>query len=175
MINMGFETQPMHMHGYHGKVIGSDARGWTWGYAAFNAGLEENTLTIGSGETYDWLVDFGQQSFQSTYQPGSQSRYDPATNLPLPNTDTGFPAIPEAGDPIGEPYIGGPTVTGVVPGGALGLPYQNSQFFPFHNHDDYKATNNGVYPGGMFTMLVPTHYRWGNGLAYLPLISRNQP
>jgi hypothetical protein len=26
--------------------------------------------------------------------------------------------------------------------------------FPFHNHDDYKATNNGVYPGGMFTMIM---------------------
>jgi len=32
----------------------------------------------------------------------------------------------------------------------------SGQFFPFHNHDDYKATNNGVYPGGMFTMLVTT-------------------
>ncbi len=40
-----------------------------------------------------------------------------------------------------------------VPGGT-------SQVFPFHNHDDYKATNNGVYPGGMFTMLVPTPCRW---------------
>jgi len=30
-----------------------------------------------------------------------------------------------------------------------------SQVFPFHNHDDYKATNNGVYPGGMFTALIP--------------------
>jgi hypothetical protein len=27
--------------------------------------------------------------------------------------------------------------------------------FPFHNHDDYKATNNGLYPGGMFTALIP--------------------
>jgi hypothetical protein len=31
-----------------------------------------------------------------------------------------------------------------------------SQYFPFHNHDDYKATNNGIYPGGMFTFIVPT-------------------
>ena len=28
----------------------------------FGQGLEKNTLTIGSGETYEWLVDFGQQS-----------------------------------------------------------------------------------------------------------------
>ena len=34
VINMGFETQPMHMHGYHGKIIGSDQRAWTWAITA---------------------------------------------------------------------------------------------------------------------------------------------
>ena len=48
-----------------------------------------------------------------------------------------------------ETYIGGPQVTG-----AVGLPTQG-QLFPFHNHDDYKATNDGAYPGGMFTILLP--------------------
>lgn len=162
VINMGFETQPMHMHGFHGKILGSDQRAWSWANmpgpqgkppkTPFGVGLEKNTLTIGSGETYEWLVDFGQQSFQSTYPAGTQSRYDPATNLPVANTADPnlFPAIPADGDPLNPSYIGGPTVTG-----AVGLPAA-SQFFPFHNHDDYKATNNGVYPGGMFTMLVPT-------------------
>jgi hypothetical protein len=27
------------------------------------------------------------------------------------------------------------------------------QFYPMHNHDDYKVTNNGVYPGGQLTMI----------------------
>ena len=27
------------------------------------------------------------------------------------------------------------------------------QFYPMHNHDDYKATNNGVYPGGQLTFI----------------------
>jgi FtsP/CotA-like multicopper oxidase with cupredoxin domain len=149
MINMGYETQPMHMHGYHGKVIGSDQRAWYWSNVPqqpFGLGLEKNTLTIGSGETYEWLVDFGQQSLAGTYPATSQTRYDPATNLPLPNTPTGSPVIPDLG---GVPYIGGPTVTG-----AQGLPTPG-QLFPFHNHDDYKATNNGTYPGGMFTVLMP--------------------
>jgi len=57
MINMGYETQPMHMHGFHGKVIGSDQRAWPWantaGTTPTGSGLEKNTLTIGSGETYD--------------------------------------------------------------------------------------------------------------------------
>jgi len=162
MINMGYETQPMHMHGFHGKVIGSDQRAWTWANSPqlpFGQGLEKNTLTIGSGEAYDWLVDFGQQALASTYPPGSagvppsqfvggtQSRYDQATNLPKSNTQTGFPVIPDLG---GVDYIGGPTVTGAQGVSTVG------QLFPFHNHDDYKATNNGTYPGGMFTMLMPT-------------------
>jgi hypothetical protein len=76
----------MHMHGYHGKIIGSDQRVWDWANRAktnksketpFGAGLEKNTLTVGSGETYEWLVDFGQQSFSSVYAAGMQSCYDP--------------------------------------------------------------------------------------------------
>jgi FtsP/CotA-like multicopper oxidase with cupredoxin domain len=161
MINMGYETQPMHMHGYHGKVLGSDQRAWYWANSGlidtpWGRGLEKNTLTIGSGETYEWLVNFGQQSVVATYPNGTgglngtfpggtQSRYNP-DGSPASNTAMGLPAIP---DPSGPPYIGGPTVTGVVGIGGT------SQIFPFHNHDDYKATNNGTYPGGMFTALIP--------------------
>ena len=34
VINMGFETQPMHMHGFHAKIIGSDQRAWPWANSA---------------------------------------------------------------------------------------------------------------------------------------------
>ena len=27
------------------------------------------------------------------------------------------------------------------------------QFYPMHNHDDYKVTNNGRYPGGQLTII----------------------
>jgi FtsP/CotA-like multicopper oxidase with cupredoxin domain len=158
VINMGFETQPMHMHGYHGKVIGSDQRAWDWANSynpkkakgtPFGEGLEKNTLTIGSGETYDWLVDFGQQSFNSFYPPGTQSCIDAAGN-PVEPTD---PACVAPAYWEGDVYIQGPEVVGLYSGLTPGA---TSQFFPFHNHDDYKATNDGVYPGGMFTMIVPT-------------------
>ena len=118
MINMGYETQPMHMHGFHGKVIGSDQRAWYWantpGLTPFGLGLEKNTLTIGSGETYDWLVDFGQQSVTSTYPAGSATGPDP---MPIPrryadqvrpnsvpvrrpaSNTTGLPVIPDLGGP----------------------------------------------------------------------------
>ena len=160
-MNLSGMTHPMHMHGYHAKVLGSDQRGWFWADAPFNEGLEKHTLSISSGETYEWLIDFGQQSFQSTYDVNTQSRYDPTTNLPVANNTTGQPVIPEFGDPLlGVDYIGGPTVTGLMgPTGVVPFDYAgiaDNQYFPFHNHDDYKATNNGVYPGGMFTMIVPT-------------------
>lgn len=179
VINLGFETHPMHMHGYHGKIIGSDSRAWDFANAPmrpFNEGMEKNTLTIGSGETYDWLIDMGEQAFQSTYPDGNgstgglgsfpggtQSRHN--AGIPVSNT-TGFPAIPDFGIPNGPQYIPGPVVWGLVNILANPLVTPNaapldpvgtqSQYFPFHNHDDYKATNNGVYPGGMFTMIVPT-------------------
>lgn len=181
VINMGFQTHPMHMHGYHGKVIGSDQRAWDWAWAPksrsnlvgvrpFGEGLEKNTLVIGSGETYDWLVDFGQQSFNSVYPAGTQTRYFdgepacqgdldaagvpwPAVNTPVSNTFVNCPVNPLDGDPDAGPYIAGPVVTGLFDNLTPGA---SSQFFPFHNHDDYKATNDGEYPGGMFTMIVPT-------------------
>jgi FtsP/CotA-like multicopper oxidase with cupredoxin domain len=159
VINLGFQTQPMHMHGYHAKVVGSDQRDWFWAEAPYGEGLEKNTLTVGSGETYEWIIDFSQQSMAtSLYPTGTQSRYDPATNLPVANTDPNFPAIPDPFVP-GKAYIGGPVVGPDIqasqgPGGLPPeLPFTLGQYFPFHNHDDYKATNNGVYPGGMFTLI----------------------
>ena len=163
VINMGYEVQPMHMHGFHGKIIGSDQRAWPWanlgGITPFGQGEEKNTLTIGSGETYEWLIDFGQQAMATaTYAPaanrlpassfpgGTQTRYD-GSGLPVSNTVTAASAIL---DPEGVPYIAGPLVTG-----AVGIPTPG-QLFPFHNHDDYKATNNGSYPGGQFTMIMTT-------------------
>jgi FtsP/CotA-like multicopper oxidase with cupredoxin domain len=166
MINMGFETQPMHIHGYHLKVLGSDQRPWPWANRVlwgrptpFNQGMEKNTVLIGSGETYELLLDFGQQDSFSTYPTGTQTRYEPSDNTPRSNTSITHPAIPHAGV-VGDPsYIAGPTVTGaVVPlpdGSVAALDPTGTQIFPFHNHDDYKATNNGAYPGGQFTAVIP--------------------
>jgi FtsP/CotA-like multicopper oxidase with cupredoxin domain len=161
VINMGFQVQPMHMHGFHAKILGSDQRAWPWANVlnVWDEGMEKNTLTIGSGETYEWLINFDLQSQSSQYQPGVETRYDPAGNLPVENGQAGFPAIPDMFAP-GFAYIGGPVVgpdgnQGPVPPALPAeLPITPGQYFPFHNHDDYKATNNGVYPGGMFTLIM---------------------
>ena len=149
MINMGFQTQPMHIHGFHMKVLGKDQRAWSFANAPgtpTGQGMEVNTITVGSGEEYDLLIDFSVQATTSAYSSGVQSRYD-KNGKPVSNTLTADKAIPA---PEGAPYIGGPTVHG-----AIIAPAVPSQIFVFHNHDDYKATNNGVYPGGMFTIVEP--------------------
>jgi hypothetical protein len=51
----------------------------------------------------------------------------------------------------GSFYISGPQVDGIT--GPTQPVAGSGQFFPWHNHDDYKSTNNGVYPGGQFTMV----------------------
>jgi FtsP/CotA-like multicopper oxidase with cupredoxin domain len=181
VINMGFQAQPMHMHGFHAKVIGSDQRAWDWGYKpTVGQGLEKNTLLIGSGETYEWLIDFSGQSLASkydtlpgsavvsaTFQGGTQTRY---TAAGVPSGNIAFPLLPAIPNPfaLGFAYIGGPDVGppvaiqqgtgGLPPELATGAPPTGvaGQFFPFHNHDDYKSTNNGIYPGGMFTMILTT-------------------
>jgi len=172
VINLGFETQPMHMHGFHAKVLGSDQRKWDWAWggganSASGIGLEKNTFTIGSGETLELMYDFSQQNPTSTYPNTTQTRYENLAgvnlNKPVSNNNTAKPAIPDPFAP-GFAYIAGPTVGGTNQGPG-GLPPElptvqgagvldTSQFFPFHNHDDYKATNNGIYPGGQFTMIV---------------------
>ncbi len=171
MINMGFETQPMHMHGFHAKVLGSDQRAWTWannpGETVWGKGEEKNTITIGSGEEYDLLMNFGLLSVRSDYPAATQTRYFDSTIQACVDQTSGLTPAPVDGDPVsntftdcpaiispdGSPYIGGPQVSGLE-----SLPETVgvlNQIFPFHNHDDYKATNNGVYPGGMFTAIMP--------------------
>jgi len=158
MINLGFETQPMHVHGFHPKVIGVDQRAWTFanppGITA-GQGMELNTILIGSGNTMDMLFDMAAQSPTGTmatgpfvgvssndYPADSQTRHNAGT--PVSNTLTQYPEIPDPfGDNLasGDPYLysGGPSIPNI---------------FVFHNHDDYKATNNGIYPGGQFTAVV---------------------
>ena len=176
VINMGYEAQPMHMHGFHGLIFATDERKLAHPY-------QKQTLLVGSGETYEWLVDFSQTSalagpatlplYQATAGAsnenlGTQTRYDAVTKLPKSNTYDGvgralFPAIPVPLALQPFTYIAGPTVQGLwgptpltaVPVAAAAPALANAQVFPFHNHDDYKATNNGVYPGGQFTAIIP--------------------
>jgi plastocyanin len=81
LINSGYQTHAMHLHGSHFQVIASDGR-------PLPAEVEKDTINVGAGERYDVLITFTQS---------------------------------------GE--------------------------FPLHSHNIIDNTNNGVYPGGLHTMV----------------------
>lgn len=112
------------------------------------------TATIGSGETYDLLITAedkrnqyrnyivnGQDGIPSLCsQMDALKATDPASiaNIPIQ------PMICPAPDYVN--YVD-------ICEGKQGSDRFFPQFYPMHNHDDYKVTNNGVYPGGQLTFL----------------------
>ena len=62
IINMGFQSHPLHLHGQHYEVIAQDASPLphlqTTGRKGGVERLEKMTILIGSGETYDTIVNF---------------------------------------------------------------------------------------------------------------------
>jgi manganese oxidase len=175
VVNMGFETQPMHVHGFHAKVLDKDQRAWSFANnpnTPTGQGMEINTLTIGSGEQYNLLFDMSTQTGGTTnYAPGStpSSVYPSPSLTPDPGrgTETRYD---QNGLPVSNTNLAATPISGVsvfftpTPVTATSTPsFQTNsyiagppvpQLFVFHNHDDYKATNNGAYPGGQFTAIM---------------------
>ena len=116
-INMGYQEHPMHQHGWHMKVIGTDARPLTSSY-------EKYTLLIGSGETYDVLV----------------------TATPTYGVDE------PQGPRLGTNSVDAGRVFNPVTAGKTNF----RQIFPIHDHDDYRVTTNGIYPGGALVLMEAT-------------------
>ena len=107
----------MHQHGWHMKVVGSDAR-------PLQSPYQKYTLLIGSGETYDVIV----------------------TATPTYGVDE--PQGPRLGaDVVEAGRIFNPVTTGAT---------NYRQIFPIHDHDDYRVTTNGIYPGGALVLMEAT-------------------
>jgi len=134
LINLGYQVVPWHIHGFMFEVIGKDSHPRLMHEHGF-------TQTIGSGETWDVLIElmdrrpqYAQYIFngQDGY-PSLMSQVQPAWWVDVPIQ--GFACPPN------------PTFWNYGQFPAQFFP----QFFPMHNHDDYKVTNNGLYPGGQLT------------------------
>ncbi|WP_164880624.1 multicopper oxidase domain-containing protein [Clostridium manihotivorum] len=169
MINISYQVIPWHIHGWHFKVIGKDSH--------ISPFLEMNststtmdcmdhmehpitemgfTCTIGSGETYDLLINAenkspiyrkyivrGQDLIPSICsQFHTLQKSDPSViaNIPTEPVDVNniktVNYIEICDEPKDSPNIN------FFP-----------QFYPMHNHDDYKVTNDGTYPGGQLTYI----------------------
>lgn len=62
IINMGFQVHPLHLHGQHYEIVAQDASPMphlqTTGRKGGVERFEKMTILIGSGETYDTIVNF---------------------------------------------------------------------------------------------------------------------
>jgi FtsP/CotA-like multicopper oxidase with cupredoxin domain len=123
MINLGYDTVPWHVHGWHFVVVGKDASPLLIQNPMGHL-HSEYTVTVGSGETYDLIIEADDKSGVYANKSPQGVHY---VDIPKENGGT-------------HRYDG--TAATFFP-----------QFYPMHNHDDYKVTNNGIYPGGQLTLI----------------------
>lgn len=165
MINMGYQVAPWHIHGWHFAIVGKDTNPSPFLKMNRNLnfmdmqheGLERGfTVTIGSGETYDLLLTADDKrpiyrNYIVNGQDGLPSLCSQMKELQAVDPDAIFD-IPT--EPVRCPN---PKLVNYIE--ICNQPPQDPddkffpQFYPMHNHDDYKVTNNGVYPGGQLTLI----------------------
>lgn len=169
LINIGYQPVPWHVHGWHGLIVGKDANPRVADVR--NPAHEMNfTTLVGSGETYDVLysaddkrplyADYifcGKAGFPPLMQQVAKATADAKAE------GTFIPPFPGAADLWANIVLR----TGLSKGNFIppynwaawnyGSPVAENLFFPqfylAHNHDDYKVTNNGVYPGGQLILI----------------------
>jgi hypothetical protein len=118
-INMGYQAHPIHQHGWHFTVIGSDGMPFRLMPDGNSTAYSKFTLNIGSGETYDTVT-----------------LADPVYGV---NEAAGSPfSIPTTPGQNNQPTLNW------------------RQVYPIHDHDDYKVTTNGIYPGGALILIEAT-------------------
>lgn len=177
MINMGYQVVPWHIHGWHFTVIGKDAHPSPFltiaqeldemsKYLYYKSTMSMNhkmmdmgfTATIGSGETYDLLLTADNK--EPIY-----GRY----------IFHGQDEIPSLCEQMSELHMMDPALIADIPTQPVSCENTQTvnyvdlceqqeffpQFYPMHNHDDYKVTNTNTletpafsnYPGGQLTMI----------------------
>ena len=162
MINMGYQVVPWHIHGWHFAVIGKDASPSPLlkisealglkGHGALQMGF---TATIGSGETFDLMIEAENKAPQyRNYIVNGQDCISSLCNqmYKIYNTNPGAIAnIPT--QPVNINDINTVNYVDICHEPICVNENFFPQFYPMHNHDDYKVTNNGVYPGGQLTYI----------------------
>lgn len=171
MMNLGYQVVPWHIHGWHFSIIGKDTH--LSPFLELNALLSDHdmekmngmhvinsggfTATIGSGESYDLLLvaddkrpQYGRYIIQG--QDGFLSLCIQMTHLQAfanahPELVPGSPIFDIPTEPVGCPNPDTVNYLNIC-AGTQGKARFFPQFYPAHNHDDYKVTNDGTYPGG---------------------------
>jgi FtsP/CotA-like multicopper oxidase with cupredoxin domain len=176
MVNAGRDLHPFHHHGNNTWTIAVDGRMLASSPAAGpDLARSDNTLRMIPGQTVDAIYQwtgaglgwdiYGIQCDNTlpAANPAScdavYANLDPRMRHQLPS-DRGRPlptALPSTLElTFGDMYSGSPFLgrSGEVPVGAGKLAAGGAYYHMFHSHNEREIINNGVFPGGMMTMVV---------------------
>ncbi|WP_203364225.1 multicopper oxidase domain-containing protein [Bacillus sp. REN10] len=173
MINMGYAVVPWHIHGWHFTVIGKDTHVSPFlkiadllsdhkeVHGVHEIRNENFTIGIASGETYDLLLTADDKRPQyRNYIVNDQDGF-PSLCSQLNDLISFANAHPELVDsspvfdiPTEPVNCSSPSTVNYVDicADLQGEDRFFPQFYPAHNHDDYKVTNDGTYPGGQLVL-----------------------
>jgi len=157
MTNMGFQYQPEHFHGVMPTIVGKDTFSWVpQPIAMFGTPTDQRkrifTQGIFSGESYDMIAAYPDKAAISPRVYGFINEVTPVAN-PVstwePDWGTVLPAV------AGQPTLQTTLVPSADGSGTLvpGFFREYPLFYLWHAHDDYRATNDGVYPGGAIALV----------------------
>lgn len=165
MINMGYQVVPWYVHGWPFLVAGKDAvlnsilklkAHLNIKNTANEIGEMGCTVSIASGQTYDLIIssDDKREEYKNYITKGFSGvpyLYSQLKSLSQEDSSAIF-NIPT------EPLkCQKPTLTNYLQIYSQGSNDINDklfpQFYPMHNHDSYKVTNNGIYPGGQLAFI----------------------
>lgn len=163
MINIGYQVVPWHIHGWHFMVAGKDSS--LSPFLALKKDCEHIdhnetemgfTNTIGSGETYDLIITADdKRNLYRKYivkgQDGFRSLCKQIAEIQRIDSNAIFDIPEEPVNCANPQLINYIEICNQVYGDPNNQFFP--QFYPMHNHDDYKVTNNGIYPGGQLTMI----------------------
>ena len=183
--NLSYQPVPFHVHGWMGLIVGKDTHPRVADMT--NPAHQMNfTTLVGSGESYDVLytaddkrptyanyIFCGKAGFPSLKQQVATATAEAKAAgtfiEPFPGaTDLWANIILEGSLGLGtfiSPYNWMPWNYGSAKADSFFFP----QFYIAHNHDDYKVTNNGVYPGGQL-IFIETDFPGSNYKVDPPVI-----
>ncbi|MEW5932854.1 MAG: multicopper oxidase domain-containing protein [Bacillota bacterium] len=135
----GVDNHPVHPHGNHVRVVGTDGR------LLRNDGTDLSgrrfTVLVGAGQTWDLVFSWTGLGFT------------PENPIPtvLPNRRN--LGVGDAGWTLwsGSPYLG---QKGDIPVAVVSFNEFGEYYFMLHAHEEHKITNWGEFPGGMMSMIA---------------------
>lgn len=164
MVNIGYDSVPWYVHGWHFEILGKNSylspflslKTLISSYEHNKISDKSFTVNISSGETYDLLIETTDKyHIYENYILNGQDYIQPlcAQIIKLYSEDTDC-ILDVPTEPVN---INDMNTVNYLEICSRSSSESNSflypQFYPMHNHNSYKVTNNGSYPGGQMTYI----------------------